>query len=95
MPGVIFQAIGSIEWVINMLIVAMAVAVESGLPYNLAERDNPGLVCTEKGHRDEQRIGQRKWFVCQVGMTIDQHGLFYKDAMSQLNTLGSPCSPIS
>lgn len=39
MPGEIFQARASTESVIHMLIVAMA--VESGLPYNPPEREQP------------------------------------------------------
>jgi hypothetical protein len=63
MPGEVFQATTSTELVINLLIVAMA--VESGLPYNLLRVNNPGHICTKKGHKDERRIWQRKWLVCQ------------------------------
>lgn len=69
MLGVIFEITASTESVLNMLIAV--VVVINGLPCNPAQRNSPGLnVCIEKARTVEQKIGQRKWLICQVGVTV-------------------------
>lgn len=84
MLGVILEFIASTDSVLNILIAV--VAVESGFPYHLCQRNSPGLLFLL---RNPTRLN--KGLEKGSGLYIRLACLFYSDAMDQLNTVGSPC----
>lgn len=84
MFGVIFESIASTDSVFNILIAV--VAVESGFPCPLCQKNSPGLLFVL---RNSTRVntGLDKG----SGLYVRLAGLFYSDAMDQLNTVGSSC----